>query len=212
MAVAPGFIGEKGFLNTFDYSGTITTGGTAQLVLPRVTTRSYVLFQNISDTDMFLGWGPATAIPTITSGAIASIAVVNAGFGYTNPPLVRILGGGPWNETLGYNAGALSAGLGAASTQNPAVAHATLSDGAVNAVVVDQSGSGYSAAPQAPYIYLENDPKDPFGCFLPSATAGFMLPKGGTLPFIMQNSIVCTDPFAIFCATTGKAFTCKVMQ
>ncbi|MDE2103602.1 MAG: hypothetical protein KGL39_40565 [Patescibacteria group bacterium] len=217
MAAIPGYQGEKGFLNTYDYSGTITTGGTAQLILPRVMSRSYLFIQNISDTDMYLGIGPATAIPTVTSGAVASIAVANAGFGYTYPPLVRILGGGAWNPNV---AQALSAGLGSSevvnAATNRAVAHATLTANAVSAITMDNVGSGYTAAPGAPYVYLENDPRDPFGCYLPSATAGILLPKAGAgqfgNPFMMQNSIVCTDPVSIFCASSSKAFTCKVME
>lgn len=208
MAKAPGFVGESGLLRTYEFGGSITTGGTAQLILPQQLSRSYLLVANTSDTDMSMGIGPATAVATITSGAVASIAVVNAGFGYTYPPLVRIQGGLAWDPMI---AQALGSPFGIAPTgPNLATAHATLSAGAVNAVTVDNGGAGYNAAPQAPYVYLENDPRDPFGCFAPSLTTGIPLPHGG-VPFVFQNSVVPTDPISIFCATSAKTFVCKVI-
>lgn len=40
-----------------DRSGTITAGGTAQQVMAANTTRQYLLFQNTSDTDMWINFG-----------------------------------------------------------------------------------------------------------------------------------------------------------
>lgn len=55
-----------------DHSGTIATGGTSQELLPANTERCYMLFQNHSDTDMWIvpGDGPAVAgQPSIKIGA-----------------------------------------------------------------------------------------------------------------------------------------------
>jgi len=40
-----------------DRSGTITTGGAAQTVVARRSGRKFFLFQNISDTDMWINFG-----------------------------------------------------------------------------------------------------------------------------------------------------------
>ncbi len=42
-----------------DASGSITTGGTSQVVVAENFDRSYLLFQNHSDTDMWLNFGAA---------------------------------------------------------------------------------------------------------------------------------------------------------
>jgi hypothetical protein len=42
-----------------DRSGTITTGGTSQEAVPANFERSYLTFQNHSDTDMWLNYGTA---------------------------------------------------------------------------------------------------------------------------------------------------------
>jgi hypothetical protein len=62
-----------------DRSGTIATGGTSQLVAPdnsSVGERTYLLFQNVSDTDMWINSGGVA-----TAGA-GSIKIV-AGSGFT---------------------------------------------------------------------------------------------------------------------------------
>lgn len=59
-----------------DRSGTITTGGTAQSVAASLTTRKYFLFQNHSDTVMWINFG-ATAVADQPS------IKVDAGAGFT---------------------------------------------------------------------------------------------------------------------------------
>jgi hypothetical protein len=48
-------------------SGTITAGGTAQVVSTANTSRRFFLFQNISDTDMYVGIG---VTPTVGTGLL----------------------------------------------------------------------------------------------------------------------------------------------
>lgn len=48
-----------------NHSDDITTGGTAQLVMPANADRKWFFFQNLSDTDMYLGLG---YVPTATTG------------------------------------------------------------------------------------------------------------------------------------------------
>lgn len=40
-----------------DYSGVITTPDTSQAVIPANANRRYLLFQNVSDTDMWINFG-----------------------------------------------------------------------------------------------------------------------------------------------------------
>src|SRR5271169_2144925 len=74
--------------------GAIVSGGTAQLVLARSYSRCMLYIENTSAgaLNFEIGVGAATAV--LTSDVVTSINVVNAGFGFTKPPLVRLLGGG----------------------------------------------------------------------------------------------------------------------
>lgn len=208
MAKIPGFCGEMGSLPTFNFGGTANNNAPT-LILPRGLSRSYLRIQNTSDTIMRVGIGPATAVATITSNILASIAVTNGGFGYTKPPIVKLLGGGPWNPMI---AGALAAGLGSAAPADPGAAHAVLTADAVSSVVVDKPGAGYTDA-HPPYVYFESDPTDPYGCYAPSATQGLILRKSGDVGdvIVIESSIVTTDPVAIFCGSASKTFECTVM-
>ncbi len=196
-------------IELYDASGTITSGGTAQLIMPVSNRRSSFLLQNISDTNMFIEFGPARAAATLSSGTVASVAVTNAGFNYTMAPKVVFFGGG--NTGNNYNnPNFLSAGLpDYPAPSNIASAHCVMTGSAgnlsISSIVVDNPGSGYI---KPPYVYLLNDPQDPFGCALPSATSGFeLLANGGSLSY---NGSVCpTSQFAVYCATTSKAFTAK---
>lgn len=189
----------------FDASGLITTGGTAQLILPELPQASMCVIQNISDTDMYLEIGSARATATITSGVVTSVTVTNAGFGFTNPPLIRFLGGGDKSSNPSY----LAAGQpGFESPRNPARAHAVLSGGTVGSIIVDSGGANYVNAPS---VFMHNAENDPFGCATPSATSGILLSaQGGT--YYVNGTCQTTDAMAIFCATTGKHFTVKFMQ
>ena len=67
-----------------DRSGTITAGGTSQQVAAANTSRRYLVFQNHSDTDMWLNFGTA-AVATQPSVKI----IANGGY---YEPLVAPLG------------------------------------------------------------------------------------------------------------------------
>jgi hypothetical protein len=188
----------------YDASGTITTGGTAQLILPERKTTSLILLQNISDTAMYVEFGSARATATLTSGVVTSISVTNGGFGFTKPPIVQFLGGGAGN-------GGPSLGCGEPSypsPANPAKGTAVLVAGAVSSITIDNGGSGYKIAP---YVLITNSVDDPFGCATPSATSGYELTASGG-PLQLNGTACTTDPIAIFCATTGKAFLAKWMS
>lgn len=203
----PGVRGQAYRDFTYDASGTITTGGTAQLVLPERKATSSFSFQNISDTVMYLEIGSARAHAVLTSGVVTSIVVDNAGFGFTRPPRVHFLGGASvgWNMSDGNYLGAGQQGY--PSPSNFARGHAVLSGNTLGSIVIDNPGSKYA---NAPYILITNDIDDPFGCATPSATSGFLIPPlGGNINNLFNSSVCTTDPISVFCATTGKAFTVK---
>lgn len=190
----------------FDASGTITAGGTAQLVLPEAKQRTFLMFQNISDTNMYLEFGSARATATLTSGVVTSVAVTNAGFGFTIPPHIEFLGGGNdgWNMN---NSTTITPGLPSwPSPKSVAQATCVLSGSTVGSIAIVSGGANYK---NAPYVFIRNSLNDPSGCAIPSATVGVLIVPSGSITF---NGISCpTDPMAVYCATTAKAFTCKYM-
>ncbi len=196
-AIAPGIRGQTHLDDLLDFSGTIASGGTAQLVLRQQPRRTSLFIANTSaSSTITIGIGPAMGTPTISGGGVTSIAVANAGIGYTVPPLVRILGG-------------VIAGDLQTAPQHPASAHVILAAGAISSFVIDDPGAGYVST-ILPYIYLEN----PLwslggGALLPSATVGIPLVAGANFS-TSGMIIVPTSAVAIFGPTTGNSFTVKV--
>jgi hypothetical protein len=198
----------------FCADGTITTGGTPQLVLARSQSRSYLLIENKSTGNLLIEIGSARATATLTSGAISSIAVTNAGMGFTYAPVIRFLGGG--------NAGNSSnVGLGQPGGEAPnsmmgagrvATAHCVMSGSAgaltVASITVNDGGIGYVAAP---YVQIFNSDLDPLGVATPSATVGILLEPGGGA-FCMEGTVCTTDAVSIYGATTGQAFVTRWMD
>lgn len=189
--------------------GTITTGGTAQLLLGRSIARSSLLIQNTSAGPLYIEMGSGRATATLTGGVVTSIAVTNAGMGFTRTPLIQLQGGGG-ND--GPNANSSYVGLGqpnAASPHNFATAHCVMTGSAPNqtisSIVVDNGGSKYLAAPM---VFLRNDLLDPNGCAAPSATSGILL-SSGAAPLFWNGTTCPTDSIAIFGATTGQSFVCR---
>ncbi len=202
---------QSKFHPKYDASGTITTGGTAQLVLPQVPSRSFLLLQNNSGSDMYFEFGSARAKATLTSGVVTSVTVTNAGFNFTRPPKIIFFGGGYADNFsyLGLNQPGGPAPDSRIIPGRPAKAHAVLTTGAISSIVIDDGGAGYAIAP---YVFIHNDDLDPYGCALPSATSGgvFLPMSGGILQY---NGTSCTtDSIAVFCTTTSEPFTCKWMS
>lgn len=208
MAALVGYSGQRVRMPTFDASGTITTGGTSQLILPVGFGRASLLIENISDTAMYLGIGGPTASASLTSGAVSSVSVVNAGLGYSRAPHITFMGGvfDANRTTPNYS---LVSSADFPSPSNPAKAHCVMTGAAgsmtIASIVIDNPGSGYLFPP---YVYIHNDPLDPFGSFNPSVTAGILLSANGG-SYNPNGSVCTTDQISVFCATTGKAFTCK---
>lgn len=194
----------------YDGSGSITTGGTAQLVLARSMSRSFLYFKNTSNGPLWIETDGPRATATLTNGVVTSVTITNAGFNMTKPPLVRFLGGGP--APAGYNQGPNTSYLGLNQPNGPAPSDvatgiATLSGGAVSAVTINHGGSGYVIAP---YVQLITSDLDPYGCAVPSAGVGILLASGEGLQW--DNSAVPTEAIAVFGSTTGQTFVCRFMD
>ena len=195
--------------------GTITSGGTAQLVMARSISRSFFYFQNTSTGVLNVEIGTGAATATITSGALTSLTITNAGFGFTKPPLIRFLGGGlpqgdpnPYYSNQSFNSSYVGLGQpNAPSPPNFATAVLTLSGGAINGYTITNPGSGYVVAP---YCQIINSDLDPIGAALPSATVGYTLNAGGSINF---NGTVCPlDPVSVYGATTGQSYVMRWMD
>ena len=78
----------------FDYSGTITTGGAAQLMVPQRRSCSHLVLANNSVGSLFVQFGVRPATATLTSGVVTSVTINDAGFGFQYIPNVTFLGGG----------------------------------------------------------------------------------------------------------------------
>lgn len=199
----------------FRADGSITAGGTPQLVRPQVPSCSMLILQNLSNGPLWFEFGAARATATISSGVVTGFTITNAGFNFTKPPLVRLFGGGYANNSsylgLGQPGGeAPSSGVGIGV---PAAAYATLSGGAVNAIVLEQhhgysGGKGYACAP---YVFMENSNLDPNGCAVPSTGVGLML-SAQSPPYDVNGTSCHTDSISVFGATTGQTFFCGWMQ
>lgn len=186
------------------YSADVTITGSAQLALPLTPSRCMLMLQNTSSTAahiMSVEFGGARATATITSGAVTSVSVSNAGFGYTLPPSVLFLGGGGDTPNVGLGQ------PGGNAPHHPAAAHAVLSGSAIGSIVIDDPGANYRIAP---YVMLINDPNDPYGAAIPSATSGLQLGPGVSL---LLNGTACpTTPIAVLGTNAADVLLCRWME
>ena len=194
----------------YDASGSIASNTLPQLVLPMARGRSMILIQNLSTHSMWFDFGTAKAHCAITSGAVSSVTVDNAGFNFTYPPVVEFLGGGlkgfdgrPNTRFLGGNVPNYD------GPTRPARAHAVLSGSSIGSIVIDDPGAGYGIAP---YVWIHNDVNDPYGATDPSQSSGNgILLASGSAPLILNGTMCPTDPLAVFCGTADSLFTVKWM-
>lgn len=199
---------------TLRFSGTVTTGGTAQIIMPQDYGRYYMYIQNTSSTDLRIGIGAPTGTATVSSGVITGITANNAGLRYSYAPKVMLIGGGysnmpnpgspgsPWTEGTG-------GGLGFQSPTRVGAAVAVMTGSAPNqtiaSVTVQDGGAGYIAAP---FVYFQPDPRDPYGCFAPSATAGTILAPYGSRTW--ESTAVCACAVSVYGGTNGQSFEVEV--
>ena len=208
MANLIGYSGQYVTTHLYDVSGTVTSGGAAQLLLPVGLMRSSLIVQNISDTAMYITIGAPPATCALSSGAVSTVTAGNAGAAYTRAPQVVFLGGALSNRSATPTF--TPAGLpDYPAPSNPAQAHCVMTGAAgaqtIASITVDNPGSGYA---YPPFVLLVNDPLDPWGYSVPSATNGILLAASGG-SYTSNGSVCTTDQIAIFCASSSKAFTCK---
>jgi hypothetical protein len=205
----PGTRGQQQIDDMYDYSGSITTGGTAQLLLPQSKSRSFLLIVNTSTLSMNLQFGcglQPTAV--LTSGVVTSVTVNDVGFGYQLPPDVMFLGGGNANDPV--SKGATMPDW--PTPPHPAQGRALMTTSAVSglkvsSIDINDGGVGYTAAP---FVFLRANRADPTGVGLPSATAGIPLAANGGNYYV--NGTTCpTSAIAIFGSVTGLTYTVKWM-
>jgi hypothetical protein len=196
----------------FDNSGTIASNTLPQLLMPRRTSTSHMIIMNLHPTlQMWLQIGSAIATATLTSGVVTSCTVTNAGFGFSLPPLIQFRGGGAgmWPGFLGAN------DPNSPSPSKPARAHCVMTGSAPNqsvaSITIDDGGSGYLVAP---YVMIQNDPKDAGGCADPSLNSGNGMLLGANGGSYYINGTCCpTEQMAIFCSTGLNArYLCKWMD
>lgn len=204
--------GQPNLTTSYPFGGSITTGGTPQLVLPRLYNRTYLLIQNTSGSNLTVGVGPARATATVSGGSVTSVAVTNAGVGYSVAPYVSFLGGGTASaDTDAAHLGGSTGGLGWPNPARRASAHCVMIGSAPNmtisSIVMDDIGAGYTGTP---FVYINNAPTDPYGAFAPSATTGIQLLPGGS--WVQECTTVITDQISIFGASTGQTFECYVVR
>lgn len=191
-----------------EYSGTITTGGTAQLLLPQRKSCSHLIITNNSIGQLMVQFGVRRGIATLVSGVVTSISVPDVGFGFQLPPVVTLLGGGNSNDPASKG-GTMPDWPPPVS---PAQAHAVMTTSAIagnqiSSIAVDFGGVGYLAAP---YVSIVADRVDPTGVGLASGTAGIWLTAAGGQQ--IWNGTACpTSAISIWGATTGQAFDVKWM-
>lgn len=199
---------QKVPLHLFDRSGTIASGATPQLLLPVQLSRSSLIIQNLSTDNMYVTIGAPPATCALTSGAVSSATVGNAGQGYSIAPTVTFYGGQNANRNA-YPTYALAGTPEYPSPSSVAKAHCVMSGSAPNmtisSIVIDSGGSGYA---YPPFVFIKNNSMDPFGFSIPSSTNGILLiASGGS--YTSNGSICTTDQIGIVAATMGDAFTCK---
>lgn len=201
----------------YDVSGTVTAGGTPQLILPVQPARSHLFIQNISPGDLYFEFGSARARATLTSGVVSALTILNPGFNFTRPPIVEFMGGGQ-NIGFGNSFNSSFTGAGAVgypspsgispagATMRPARARCVLTTGAVTSFRIDDGGAGYVIAP---YVWIRNDLLDPNGCADPSNNSGSGIYLASGQSYYINGTACPTDSLAVYGASTSQAFTVK---
>jgi hypothetical protein len=187
----------------YDNSGSITTGATPQLMLPARKACSHLVIVNNSSGNLVIQFGVRPSTCSISNGAVSSVSVVDAGFGFTYTPSVFFLGGGNNGDptmTVGVTAPDWP------SPNNPAQGRAVLTSGSISSITLDYAGSGYLSAP---YVFIQPDRRDATGVGVPSASIGITIAAGGS--YILNGTACPTSAIAIWGATTGQSYTVKWM-
>ena len=162
----------------------IVSANVPQLVFSARTTttpRRFLLLQNSSNADMWVGLGTGLYSKPAASGAVNAVTITNGGSNYIVAPSVTF-------------SPPPAGGTTAAGT-------AIISGGVVTSVVITDPGSGYTSAPTV--TFSAGAPSA-----TATATIGpnglYLAPVPGTLGF--DRGFIPNDAVYIVCGTVGKAF------
>jgi hypothetical protein len=149
---------------------------------------------------------------TVPNQSVSSVAVANAGQGYSRPPQVVFFGGGG-GYGAGIQAGWMQLGVGAPDEDAPsnvAMAHCVMTGSVPNqtvaSIAIDNPGSGYVCAPMC---YLRNDPYDPNGCVAAAAATSIQLAVGSAGIFFDKS--VCPTTPVVIVGSNGGTYSVKYM-
>lgn len=188
-----------------------------KLILPQAISRAFLSIVNIGAAVLWVDHGCARATATISGGAVTGFNILNAGFGFTRPPIVELKGGGGFPTALAASAwdgrGQIDqwptpAGVNLLVTppvySRPAKARAVLTSGAVTSFIIDDPGAGYTNIPE---VFMANDPNDPFGCADPSLNSGSGLSLPATTgTYSLKDTFCHTDAVAVYAATATSYY------
>ena len=190
----------------YDASGSITTGGTVQLLLPQRKSCSLLINHNLSAEALMLQFGILPATAALTNGAVTSVTVNDAGFGFKVPPEVFFYGGGNNGDLASYGATMPDWPTPTNVASGRAVMGTSAISGLqINSIEIDNPGSGYLAPP---FVYILPSRRDPTGVGLASSTVGTLLTSGGG-SYYVNGTFAPTTAISVYGGTTGQAYTCK---
>ncbi len=205
--ILPGARGQQQLDNYYDASGTIGDDSTAQLLIPQRKSCSTLVVQNISAGIIMIQIGIRPGVASLTSGAVSSVSVPDAGFGFLMSPTVEFLGGGNANDPASFG----GTEPGWPPPFRPAQGRAIMQSSALGgleiaSITVDDPGSGYLVAP---YVAITASRTDPTGVGIASATAGFLLSP--TWSYYLEGTACVTTAISVWGANNGQAYTAKWM-
>jgi hypothetical protein len=196
---------------TILFDATLTLNGSAQLVLPRRMSCSSLILQNLGTHAMAVEIGSARATATLTSGVVTGFTITNAGFGFTAPPIIDLLGGGyggntAWSPVGLYGYPSPHGGLNSGGVK--ASVRANLTAGALSSITINNGGNGYQAAP---FVWIRNSDLDPSGAPLPIVGSGGFQLAAGTGPLAWNGTTAPTESVSVI-GTSGDVLLAKWMS
>lgn len=213
----PNTANQPGTHRSYRADGSLSTTA-PKLVLPQAPSRALLSIVNIGAAVLWVDHGCARATATISGGILTGFTILNAGFGFTRPPIVELRGGGglflpalaasAWDGRGQVDQWPTPAGVNTLVTppvySRPAKVRAVLTAGAVSSFIIDDAGAGYTNIPD---VFIANHPLDPFGCADPSigGGSGLSLPAS-TGAYSLKDTFCHTDAVAVFAATATSFY------
>ena len=93
LHVSPNAGNQSGTHRSYRADGSLASSS-PKLILPQALSRTFLSIYNTGGTAIFMEHGCARATANISNGVVTGFNILNAGFGFTRPPLVELKGGG----------------------------------------------------------------------------------------------------------------------